>query len=186
MKKLIIILTVCLPILISAQDFRANSSRSLFSDYKASRLGDVVTIIVVEASQASNSANITTGRKDALNLKASNDGTTMADFGVGVGNSFKGGGKMSSSGVVKTKISAVIDSVYNNGLLRITGTRKITINGEEQLVTIKGLIRSADLQTDNSVYSYKISDAQINFKGDGEVTGNTSPGLLTKFFHFLF
>jgi len=191
MKKLILIFMVCVPFIIPAQDFRANSNRSLFSDYKASRLGDVVTIIVVEASQATNATNLSAGRKSDIGFNASaNMGGTPAlpktDFGIGSKNNFSGGGKSSSSGIVKTKISAVIDSVYDNGLLRIAGTRKIIVNGEEQLVTIKGLIRSADLQTDNSVYSYKISDAEIIFKGDGRVTDSTSPGFLTKFFHWLF
>jgi len=191
MKKLILIFIVCVPILISAQDFTANGNRSLYSDYKASRLGDVVTIIVVEASQASNSSNLSTGRKSNIgfNASATMDGAPAipkTDFGIGSTNDFNGGGKSSSSGVVKTKISAVIDSVYDNGLLRITGARKIIVNGEEQLVTIKGLIRSADLLTDNSIFSYKISDAEIVFKGEGSVSDKTSPGFLTKFFHWIF
>ena len=107
-------------------------------------------------------------------------------FGVNSKNDFEGGGSTTASGIVKTKISAIIDSVYNNGLLRIRGKRKITINGEEQLVTISGLIRSADLLTDNSVYSYKISEAEIAFEGSGMIDSNTSPGWLTKLFHWLF
>ena len=190
MKKIAIIGLLLLPYFLVAQDFRSNANRSLFSDYKANRIGDVVTIVVVEQSQAKNSADKTAGRQSDIGFGFSGgmDETQLPtiDLKAKSNNDFEGGGATTSSGVVKTKISAIIDSVYENGLLRITGKRKIIINGEEQLVTIKGLIRSADLQTDNSVYSYKISDAEIVFEGSGMIDRNTSPGWITKLFHWLF
>jgi len=191
MKKLIFIGILLMTPLLMGQDFRDNANRSLFSDYKANRIGDVVTIIVVESSQAKNSADITTGRQSdvGFDMSGSMDGEPLVpevDFGISSKNDFEGGGSTTSSGLVKTKISAIIDSVYDNGLLRIQGKRKITINGEEQLVTISGLIRSADLLTDNSVYSYKISEAEIAFEGSGMIDNNTSPGWVTKLFHWLF
>jgi flagellar L-ring protein precursor FlgH len=88
--------------------------------------------------------------------------------------------------VVSTKISATVDSVLANGNLVIQGSRKITINGNEQTVYIKGIVRSSDISPDNLVYSYNISEAQIVFKGDGKINDSQSPGWLTKFFHMIF
>lgn len=190
MKKIIFLIAI-FPVLLSAQDFRANASRSIFADVKASRIGDAITIIVVESSKATTEANISAGRKSdiGLNLSGSMDGSPAVpevDFDMGSRNDFKGGGSTSAGGMVKTKISALIDSVYENGLLRIRGERKISINGEEQIVTIKGLVRTADLSTNNSVYSYNISEAEIVFEGSGMIDSNTSPGWISKMFHWLF
>jgi len=133
---------------------RQNAFSSLFSDFKANRVGDAVTIIVIESSQAINQAETQAGRSSDIGFGASGsmDGDPMipsVDLGINSNNDFKGSGSTKSSGSVKTKISATIDSVYTNGNLKISGSRKITINGEEQLVKISGVVRSIDIQSDN-------------------------------------
>ncbi len=190
MKKFLIIIAM-FSLGIQAQDLRNNASRSLFSDYKASQIGDAVTIIVVESSQASNSSRTQTGKKSNVGyqLEGTMDGSSLipgVDISLGSNNDFDGGGSINSTGNVRTKISALIDSVLANGLVRIRGSRKISINGEEQKVFIKGLVRTADLNSDNTVFSYNISEAEITLENEGKIDGASSPGLLTKIFHWLF
>ncbi|MFH1194311.1 MAG: flagellar basal body L-ring protein FlgH [bacterium] len=179
-----------IPVVLFGQDMRPNVSRSLFSDYKATRVGDAITIIVVEASQAANQAELTSGRSSDIGFSTSGavdeSKIPTVDLNIGSSNEFQGGGSSKASGVVKTKISALIDSVYANGLMRIKGSRKISINGEEQKVLISGLVRQADLNASNEVYSYNISEAEIVFEGSGMIDSSTSPGWLTKLFHWLF
>lgn len=189
--KNILLIIVIFSGAIAAQDMRQNAFSSLFSDYKANRVGDAVTIIVMESSQATNQAATQTGRSSNIGLGAegSMDGEAMipsVDFGMSSQNDFEGSGSTKSAGSVSTKISATIDSVYSNGNLKIHGSRKISINGEEQTVLISGVIRSIDIQSDNTVYSYNISDAEITFEGSGMIDRNQSPGWLTKLFHWLF
>ncbi len=164
---------------------------SLFSDYRAAKVGDVVTIIIVESSQASNKAEVSTGKKSDLGFKAN---ATMGlepmlpaiNSDINSNNNFKGGGSTKSQGLVKARISALIDSVYANGNLRIKGTRKILINGEEQMITITGIIRGVDIRSNNTVYSNNISNAEIAFSGKGKLDDAQNPGWLTKVFHWLF
>jgi len=189
MKKIIFSFLV-IPFLINAQNMSQNGFRSLFSDYKAVNLGDAITIIVVESSEASNKAEKSTGRESDLGfgLSGNLDGTSLpsADLDLGSRNDFKGGGSAKSSGMVRTKLSALIDSVLSNGLLRIKGSRKIVVNEEEQMITIKGLVRTSDIRSDNTVYSYNISEAEIIFQSDGQINSMQDPGWLTKFFHWIF
>jgi len=173
-----------------AQDMRQNAFSSLFSDHKASRVGDAITIIVVEASQASNDAETSTGRTSDLSVGANGSvGTSeipKVDLSIGTGNDFRGSGSTKTTGMIRTKISATIDSVLANGNLMIKGSRKISINGEEQLVYIKGVVRSSDINADNSVLSYNISEAEITLEGSGLIDSSQRPGWLTKLFHWLF
>ncbi|MGE5682172.1 MAG: flagellar basal body L-ring protein FlgH [Bacillota bacterium] len=172
------------------QDMRQNAYSSLFSDQKANRLGDAVTIIVVESSQASNNAETNAGRSSniSFNGQAQVGTTSSPSAGVGVGskNDFSGTGSTKTTGLIKTKISAMIDSVLPNGNLHIKGSRKIVINGEEQIINIKGIVRTSDIMADNSVISYNISEAEIGFEGSGIINDSQKPGWLTKFFHWLF
>lgn len=191
MKKIIFIIIIGLASITEAQDLRENASRSLFSDYKASMLGDAVTVIVVEESEASNQAQKTAGRTSDIGFSASGtQGSSellpSTSLSVGASNDFEGGGSSESSGTINTKISALIDSVLSNGLVRIKGSRKISINGEEQNITIRGIVRTADMNSDNTVYSYNISEAEIIFEGSGMINDKTKPGFITKIFHWLF
>jgi len=175
-----------------SQDMRENLSRSLFSDQKANHVGDAVTILVVETSSASNTAQTTASRTSGLSLTAAGNlpssTATPPSVGATVGttNSFSGQGATSSGGSIQAQISATVDSVLPNGNLWVVGNRTIVINGEEQIIKISGVIRPSDIQTDNSVYSYNISDATIIFKGNGIVSRVQEPGWLTKFFHWIF
>ena len=74
----------------------------------------------------------------------------------------------------------------SNGLIRIKGSRKIVVNDEEQMITIKGLVRTSDISSENTVYSYNISEAEIIFQSDGQIRSVQDPGWLTKLFHWLF
>jgi len=174
-----------------AQDMRQNVMKSLFSDQKASHAGDAITIIVVETNSASNDASTTSTR--ASNFSLSGSGSTSSSttanpgvsLGLGTSAGFQGQGGTSSKGSVQAKLSARVDSVLPNGNLCISGNRVITVNGEKQTITISGIVRTSDIQPDNTLFSYNIADAQIVFEGDGIVSRAQGPGWITKLLHWL-
>lgn len=175
---------------VNAQDMRKNAAFSLFSDNKATQIGDAITIVVLESTQASNNAATSAGRKSDLSLGLSaNTGKatpTAIDGELKTGNDFSGQGSTQTSGTISTRISATVDSILANGNLVISGNKRISINGEDQIINIKGIVRTSDIQPDNSVLSYNISNAEITFKGDGIINNAQKPGLITKFLHWLF
>jgi len=191
MVRKILYITLILGGLCFSQGRGVNNGFSLFSDFKAAKIGDAVTILVMENSKASNQSNITTGKESDLkyDLGGKMDGKPTLpslDFDIGSKNKFKGGGGSKSQGSVKARISAMVDSVLTNGNLRISGIRKIVINKEEQEIRITGIIRSIDVKSDNTVYSYNISNMELHFEGKGRIEESQHPGLLTKIFHWLF
>jgi flagellar L-ring protein precursor FlgH len=76
--------------------------------------------------------------------------------------------------------------VYENGNLRIKGSRRIVINDEEQTITIRGIVRTSDISASNTVYSTNISEAEIIFAGDGAINSSQKPGLFAKLIKWLF
>lgn len=178
-------MTLLLACAVSSQDFRESISRSLVADQKATSAGDLVTILIVEATTASNDARTSASRTSDIAV-GGNVYIPIPEQSLGTGNQFKGEGTTSSRGYIRTKMSARVDSVFSNGNLFIKGTKKSVINGEEQNIQISGIVRPADIQSDNSVYSYNIADASIAIEGSGLVSRSQEPGWLTKLFHFLF
>jgi|WetSurMetagenome_2_1015567.scaffolds.fasta_scaffold399842_2 flagellar L-ring protein FlgH len=187
MKRILFIgcLLVAAAVSSHAQDFRTNAGRSLFSDQKAARPGDAVTVLVVESMSATNDAKTSASRKSGLSLSVASGTNSPSGGTVGTGNEFDGAGSTESKGTFQAKISALVDSVLPNGNLLIHGRRKTVINGEEQMLTLKGIVRPSDVRADNSVYSFNVSEAEIVMEGNGTVSRVQGPGWITKFFHWL-
>jgi len=167
-----------------------NPVNSLFADYKASKVGDAVTVIVTEQNSASKDASTSTTKQSTISGNgAATYGTKNLPSGglqIGTDNEFKGSGSTSESGSVQAVISARVISVDQYGNLEIEGSRLISVNGQDQTIKLSGVIRPSDIQPDNTITSSQISDAKIVFEGSGSIDRAQSPGWLTKLFHWLF
>lgn len=171
--------------------FIQNNSRSLFSDVKAFKEGDAIMVLIIEDTKADNSASTMEDRSTDLSFgfdlsTGSASGAANIDVGIGSGNDFRARGKNSRSERIRSRLSAKVESVEDNGNLKIKGERTTKINGETQKIIISGIVRVVDIRPDNSVLSYNIMDLTLTIEGEGNITEIQEPGLLTKFFRLLF
>lgn len=164
---------------------------SLFSDYKAFQVGDIVTIYIVEFSTGSNETKTGTEKETRFSLESSGGSGALKFiplFGADASDrsKFQGQGATSSKGVLKAKMSARIVKVLDNGNLVIEGTREVQINNEKQVTVLSGIVRPEDITADNVVYSYNIADAKITYKGKGAVSRGSGPSLITRLLNWVF
>lgn len=165
------------------------SQRSLFSDYKAAKVGDIVTILIVEQVQAANAANTREGTDSQIGAtaQAGLTGTTVQPTAtIRTVDELTGIGETNRRETIRARLSAQVIAVDSNGNLKIQGKRTTKINGETQTITLTGIIRPADLSADNTVYSTKIANMVLTIEGDGIVSETKEPGLITKFLRILF
>jgi flagellar L-ring protein precursor FlgH len=171
------------------QIFLKNSQRSLFSDVKAMNVGDAITINIIEDTRADNSASTDEEKTHDLdvgfNFGADGEGPEI-EGGLNSGNRFRGTGRTTRNEQIRSRLSALITAVEPNGNMRIEGKRVTKINGEEQTVVIKGLVRPVDIRADNSILSSQISDLELVMEGEGSVSRAQEPGLFTRLVRFLF
>ena len=159
-----------------------NELISLFSDFKARRVGDIVTIKVAETSSATNSANTETGRDSTLAasiqafFKAKPSTLANLEAEGGMNSDFKGSGTTSRTGDLDAYITARVVEVLPNGNLKIIGSREILVNSEKQLLTIYGIVRPRDISDQNIVMSTYVADARIAYSGSGVVDDRQRPG----------
>ncbi|MDZ7373225.1 MAG: flagellar basal body L-ring protein FlgH [candidate division KSB1 bacterium] len=164
---------------------------SLFSDYKAFRVGDVVTIYIVEFASGTNETKTGTGKETEISLESSG-GTGALKFlpmfgaGANARSKFDGKGSTSTTGVLRAKISARVVQVLDNGNLVIEGSREVQVNNEKQVTILSGVVRPEDITADNVVYSYNIADAKITYRGKGVVSGGSNPSLITRILNWVF
>lgn len=188
MKTLIIVIVFLSALGLEAQ-FVQNSSNSLFSDFKAFRKGDALTVLIVEDTKAGNSARTENGRESSVGAGfgvSTGTSNTSANADLGTSTDFKGDGSTTRNESIRSKLSARVVDLEENGNLIIEGKRTTKVNGETQYVTIRGVVRPVDVRPDNSVYSYSILDLTLLIDGDGSVSEYQEPGLITKFFRILF
>ncbi|MGL1937257.1 MAG: flagellar basal body L-ring protein FlgH [Fibrobacterales bacterium] len=188
MGKILLIVTL---LMIQGFANRNNWALSLYSDKKGKRVGDVVTVVIIENAKASNDTRTSADESNELNLD-NRVGSGFLDFipGFGfeheTGSKYDGKGETSRQGELKATLSTKITEVFDNGNLLIEGTKKVTINSETETIQLSGIIRPEDITSDNFIYSNKIADAEISYSGDGVNQDASEPGLISRFFNWVF
>ncbi len=167
-------------------------SNNLYSDIKARRVGDIVTINIVESSSASKNAETKTERGSGLKANWSGlfelitKGWKLHKVPIGANhqidmtNQFDGKGETIRTSSMTAYITARVIHVLPNGNLVIKGTRQIQVNNENQYISIQGIIRPEDISTTNVILSTYVSDAVIELSGYGPISDKQSPGWLAR------
>lgn len=162
------------------------AQRSLYQDYKASRVGDVVTIILQENISGSSSAdnNSRTGAGgEASGSFTGNVTPFLPMFGAGSQVNFQSNDRNSASqsNLLRGTLSARIENIMPNGDLYLIGNRTTEINGELHKIEIKGYVRPADVDVFNRVASFRVANAEITYMKENTFKQLTKrPGFATK------
>jgi len=167
----------------------ANGYSALTNGARAAMVGDIVTISLVERTQAAKSNSASTDRSGDVGLTAPSTGPLSlfksTDVGASGGSTFAGKGAAAQSNQLNGEISVSIVRVYPNGTMLVRGEKLLTLNRGDENIAIIGLIRSADIGPDNRVPSTRVADARITYSGKGEIARGSRQGWLNRFFSIL-
>jgi flagellar L-ring protein precursor FlgH len=150
----------------------------LTRDLRASRIDDVITVIVAESASATTSGNTQTSRKSSTNssitglpgIKSAAATNMLANLAKMSGDTeLNGTGATGRSTTLTTNMTARVVRVLPNGFLVIEGTKNVQINSEWQTVTVRGVVRPADLTFDNTVPSQRIAQMEVKLDGKGVI-----------------
>lgn len=166
----------------SAPNAEPPQYRSFFVDRQAFRKGDMLTVIITEAATASSTARTRADKGDRVSASLAHEGPVESGISIEANNQFSGGGEIQRTGRLLGKLTAVVTDIDPNGNLAITGEQTIFINNEQQRIALHGFVRPEDIGPDNTLPSWRIAAAQIEFKGKGILARKQSPGLLAKLF----
>lgn len=171
--------------------FEQRYSNSLYADNKARHEGDIITVVLRESTQASKKAK-TEMQKDSstsfepmIGLGGRNVSVAgnVLQFGADSTSDYKGDSKADQSNSLVGNISVNVLQVLNNGNLVIRGEKWLTLNTGKEYIRLTGVIRSQDVDVNNTVESTKIANARIEYSGTGAHHSGQSPGWLSRFFN---
>lgn len=171
--------------------YQAGQQIELFADLKARRVGDVLTIRLTEATNASKSAVTKTAKTTSVaNTGVTLFGRTPTVGGVGIGNaafngadSFDGEGSATQGNSFTGSLTVTVMDVQQNGNLVVQGDKTLKLNQGDEFVHVSGVVRRADIATDNSVTSDRVADAHISYSGKGVIASSNKMGWLARFFN---
>ena len=178
--------------MVSAKKGMTIYQASIFADKKARQVGDLLTILVIERASASREAKTKTSRTSDRNgklgafvgLPTRGLGATGNILPEGISlssaSNFDGLGSTEQSDALDATVSVVVTEVLANGTLVIEGQRQITVNGEQQTLIIKGMVREQDVSANNTVMSTSLANAEISYQGKGMISRQQKPGLLSR------
>ncbi|MCL9682627.1 flagellar basal body L-ring protein FlgH [Legionella maioricensis] len=158
--------------------------RPLIADRIASLPGDVLTVIVLETSNAQTSADLSSSKeiKTALEVGYNKDNHEV-QFGLkGKG---RAGAKTGRNGKIKAALTVRIKEVFPNSTYLVEGLQLITINGEQQRILLSGIVRPEDISPQNTILSTRLADAHITYTGKGSVSNAQDHNYIYKILSFV-
>ncbi|WP_429104798.1 flagellar basal body L-ring protein FlgH [Aeromonas allosaccharophila] len=170
--------------------FQPDQVNGIYSDIKAHKVGDIITIELAESTSASKKANTQSGKDNKFNLdpvKLGGVPVTASPYDLSASiaqdSAFKGQAKADQSNSLQGNISVSVAKVLPNGNLVVRGEKWIMLNNGNEYIRITGLIRPEDVTSDNSVSSQKVANARIYYGGTGDLANSQEQGWLTSFFN---
>lgn len=151
-------------------------------------VGDLLTLIIVEQSNASHSAGSSSGKDGSVSLDAGTGKLKglLPEMSGGWETDYEGTGTTTRGGSLSAKITVKIIEITPEGLLSLEGKQNIQVNKEEQVLTVSGKVRPKDVTSSNTVYSTYLADAAIDYQGYGTLGDVQRTGILTRIFNWIF
>lgn len=170
--------------------FHTGHDVPLFENTVAHRVGDVLTITLQEATNASKSATTTTKKTTTeamaaptlLGMPLTIHGANVLNNNLNDATTFDGEGTSAQSNVLTGSISVTVAKRLVNGNLLVRGQKWVTINQGREYVKIQGIVRPIDISPSNTIPSTMVADAVISYGGQGTLADANTKGWLARFF----
>ncbi|MFT5334630.1 MAG: flagellar L-ring protein precursor FlgH [Halioglobus sp.] len=169
---------LCLALMLGVIFTQTASSENLYTeagfqsyvaDKKAYRVGDTLMLLIFENSQAKSASDKSVDREYGLSGGVATEGSAGGRGSLDIALDREASESTGRVGNLKATVTVSVTSIDSLGNLQVEGKQRIVLNGEEQLITVSGLIRPIDVEADNTVYSTRLGNALIEYNGyEGE------------------
>jgi flagellar L-ring protein FlgH len=162
----------------------------LFSDLRARKVGDVLTIVLNEQTDASKQSSTTTSKSADLTTgiplfggtPVTHNGNEIFSNELSGDRNFSGSADTSQSNQLDGSITVTVAERLANGNLLVKGEKWISINQGREYIRISGIVRPIDIGPNNVISSTKVADARIAYSENGALADSNRPGWLSRFF----
>lgn len=170
--------------------FQAGHDMALFEDIKAKRVGDILTILLVEQTDAKKSATTSTARDTEVTIPdptvlggaVTVNGRPVLENSLSSELAFDGAGDSAQSNKLDGNVTVSVIEALPNGNLVVQGEKWISINQGEEFIRLQGIVRPVDITPDNTVLSTQVGNTLITYGGTGTLANSNRKGWLAELF----
>ncbi len=174
---------------------RVTINYNLFDDNRGKRVGDIVTVIVIEETNIDNDESAKTDNKMGYSGEVNNndflqgiisgitrgrntrfDARTANSFSGELSNDFSGKGAYDSTRKINLRFTAMVVEVLDNGNLALEGKREVEVNKEKYNLKLTGIARPIDITSTNTILSSRMSNVNFTLEGKGWLTRSGKKG----------
>ncbi len=167
--------------------WRDDLSKPMFADKRATSVGDIITIIVQESTDTTKGNKTETAKKSGLDASIQSfispaispilsKAGQLPAIKLASQSDFSGGGSINNSEKIIARVAVRVTDVLPNKNLVIEGTRETAFSGERQTTILRGIVRPEDVAANNTVYSYNVANATIQFISKGTISDTQRKG----------
>lgn len=176
--------------------YNPNQYRSIYEDGRARRVGDIVTINVVERQTGTQEVTTDATKTNRTSTTFTAFGNRNSLFGFPLGantplfegrsdNDLQGDAETTRNNTITATLAARVINVLPDGNLQIEAVREVTLNDETQFMVVTGIIRARDISANNTIASTQIANAKIEYYGQGVLSQKNKPGWLSRFLEMI-
>jgi len=178
------------PVIPTGSLFKENYVNNIYSDSKAHRVGDIISVLLSENTQAQKNATSELTKENSSSLGSIIGlggapitlGGDSLEFGYNQNSDFSGDSSSDQSNSLTGNISVHVLRVLPNGNLMIRGEKWMSLNNGDEYIRLTGIIRAQDISSSNTITSSKVANARIQYAGTGAFADVQEQGWLSKFF----
>ena len=159
------------------------AAQSLYADARARQPGDVLTVLLSESTSAQRESSSQNQSNSSLGGSGTADGPSIAGtFGLDAefSNASESANETVQSDLLQGTLTVSVAEVDDAGNLVIEGERRLNVNGVTHFMRVTGTVRPFDIRTDNTLFSYQIANADIEYRRDGLIQRYAGPGFFAK------
>lgn len=178
------------PKALNGSIFQSGHDVRLYEDRITRRVGDLITVIFEEQTQATKEASTSISKDQEIGIgvpvvlgsELTIDGRPLS-ASASAGRQFQGSGEADQNNLFQGVLTSQVIAVQPNGNMVIQGQKKITLNRGDEYITVTGVIRREDVRADNTISSTRIANAQIAYTGSGAMADANTMGWLSRVFY---
>lgn len=165
--------------------YQASTFRPLFEDRRARSIGDLITVTIVEKTNAAKQGSNSGSKSNSLSASVPNIfGRTFAGGEISTKSSSKIDAKDASaaSNTFTSTLTATVTDVLPNGNMVISGEKQVAFDDGVEYIRFSGVVSPANIGAGNTILSTQIADVRAEYRTDSRVDGAAVMGYLTRFF----
>lgn len=171
--------------------FRAGYGMSMYENITARQVGDILTVTLDENTNASKSASTSTSKGSSVDVPVPtlfgapvlHNGTNILNNAFSANRDFAGAGDSTQSNSLSGSITVTVAEVLSNGNLIVRGEKMLSLNQGSEYVRFSGIVRAADISSNNVVSSTRVANSRITYGGDGALAEANTKGWADRFFN---